>query len=513
MIRRLLARLARMNGAEVAWRGAAAARTIVDRSRARFVRPGWNRDDLLAAPGGPGNGRRPARGPRRPVEPAVGRGAPRARRSLRARAAALRDRPVEHGRGASPASGQSSPTPRVMPPRAPTAFSRASTICSGIAGCDSRPHLPYLPAPGLPDWHLDPVHGRRPPVTFWSTVPYLAAGMRRSQDHLGAESASALARARPRVLADRRREVSRSLRRGAGEAGSTRTRRSPASTGRACSSSRSDRSRGSGRFTSSPHDAAQPNDGRGAVDRRSAARARSPADARRAEPVVLLQPEHAPARRSAGALRRGRALPELAASARGARRSAAASCSPRSTGRSPPTAATASAPRTTTATRSTSTLLALADRAHHGDDRPIGRFERRGRKAGVGGAAARRRQRPRAAHRRRRWRRAAADDRPRAGRSARQPRGRGRARRSPGPADRPRARRSGVDARPAIRDCRNLAIRSAIRNRAVRTSASRGSARHRLLRVALARRATIWSSTADRTATRTAATRTPTRCR
>src|SRR6266850_3792620 len=46
---RIVSRLARMDRAELTWRGAAAARIAVDRVRARISPPRWNRRDLLTA--------------------------------------------------------------------------------------------------------------------------------------------------------------------------------------------------------------------------------------------------------------------------------------------------------------------------------------------------------------------------------------------------------------------------------------------------------------------------------
>ena len=43
-----LGRLARMDAAEIAWRGKAGLRTVVDRARARLAQPQWSRADLLS---------------------------------------------------------------------------------------------------------------------------------------------------------------------------------------------------------------------------------------------------------------------------------------------------------------------------------------------------------------------------------------------------------------------------------------------------------------------------------
>src|SRR5436190_11802959 len=47
MMRRSLARVVRMDRAEIAWRTRAAARALTDRVRTRIVAPRWNRDDLI----------------------------------------------------------------------------------------------------------------------------------------------------------------------------------------------------------------------------------------------------------------------------------------------------------------------------------------------------------------------------------------------------------------------------------------------------------------------------------
>ena len=49
MIGRRLARLARMNGAEIRWRSRAQARTAFDRIRSSVVTPRWDRETLLSA--------------------------------------------------------------------------------------------------------------------------------------------------------------------------------------------------------------------------------------------------------------------------------------------------------------------------------------------------------------------------------------------------------------------------------------------------------------------------------
>ena len=49
MMTRTLARLCRMDAEEIAWRGTAAARILVDRARACVATPRWSRTSLLPA--------------------------------------------------------------------------------------------------------------------------------------------------------------------------------------------------------------------------------------------------------------------------------------------------------------------------------------------------------------------------------------------------------------------------------------------------------------------------------
>ena len=94
---------------------------------------------------------------------------------------------------------------------------------------------------------------------------------------------------------------------------------------------------------------------------------------------------------------------------------------------------------------------------------------------------------------------------------ARQPGDRGGARRPPRASHRRSRRKKRLAARASDRQpARQPAAR---RSAPVRRPRVGGAARHRLLRLALAGAAITSSSTADRTAIRTAATRTPTRCR
>ena len=49
MMPRSVARLTRMDRAELAWRAGAATRTAIDRVRTRWIEPCWSREDLVRA--------------------------------------------------------------------------------------------------------------------------------------------------------------------------------------------------------------------------------------------------------------------------------------------------------------------------------------------------------------------------------------------------------------------------------------------------------------------------------
>jgi hypothetical protein len=171
MIRRILTRLARMDRAEIAWRGTAAARTWLDRAGTRLVPPRWARTALL-----------PALAQNRDLAPV--REALKAQRwddaqrELAAHVSAAPRRFV-----ISPASrpGLVDRITRDFPDAARDAAVRADRIVNGDYDLLAYRGLRFDPParlgrsaqPGLPDWHLDPVLDRRPPPAFWATVPYL----------------------------------------------------------------------------------------------------------------------------------------------------------------------------------------------------------------------------------------------------------------------------------------------------------------------------------------------------
>ena len=246
-----------------------------------------------------------------------------------------------------------------MPPPGPIASSPANSTSSAIGGCGSIARTGPAAAMFVPR--------RSTGISIRSTAPDAAvvlgrralprSGQRRSQDHLGAQSPSALAVARPRVLADRRSTLPRSLRLRAGEL----ARRQPAADRRQLG-----QHAGAGvqvDLLDLGAEFLRPGPARPAATSAPTTRRRgqsiccsprSSADAHRAEPLALLQPEHAPARRRRSRCTSRDVRCRSWRAARDGRPSAAGSSSSKSIGRSSATADTPNVRRTTTATRSTS---------------------------------------------------------------------------------------------------------------------------------------------------------------
>jgi heparinase II/III-like protein len=173
----IVSRLARMDRAELTWRGAAAARIAVDRVRARISRPRWNRRDLHTA-----------------LAPLPALSAARtalanarwddAQRQLAAHFATTPQRFVI---GATMRHALADRIRRDFPGSAPDAIVRADRILAGEydvlgfrglrfdRGAESTQRTPREEQNGAAavDWQYDPIHDRRPPGSFWSTVRYL----------------------------------------------------------------------------------------------------------------------------------------------------------------------------------------------------------------------------------------------------------------------------------------------------------------------------------------------------
>src|SRR4051794_21386343 len=162
MIRHTLARLARMDRTELAWRGTAAARAWIDRARTRVAAPRYARTDLLAAL-------------------APDRNLDAVRDALEARRWDVAQRELARHFAAAPRRFAISPASRPalvdrirreFPDAAGDAARRANRIVNGDYDLLAYRGLRFGPS-ALPDWHLDPVLDRRPPRAFWATVPYL----------------------------------------------------------------------------------------------------------------------------------------------------------------------------------------------------------------------------------------------------------------------------------------------------------------------------------------------------
>jgi len=180
MIGRRLAKIREMGAAEIAWRGKTAARTLLDRARMRVAAPRWSRTDLLAAlaPLPELSAVRTALTAHRWDE---------AHRELTKHFAQAPRRFVISPRSKPALVGR---VRQEFPDAARHAARRADRIVAGeydvlgyrglrfdqadLPASAARPYLPARPAlPALPDWQWDPVLDRRPPRSFWSTVPYL----------------------------------------------------------------------------------------------------------------------------------------------------------------------------------------------------------------------------------------------------------------------------------------------------------------------------------------------------
>ena len=163
-----LSKLVRMDAAEIAWRGGTAARTLVERLRTLAVTPRWSRADLL-----------PALAPLDSL--AEAREALKAERWDEAQHA-LAERFARAPRRFT-ISPSSKPAlvdriHRTFPDAAREAAARAERILAGDYDLLGYRGLRFdrageSGAAGLPDWTVDSVHHRRPPMTYWAAVPYL----------------------------------------------------------------------------------------------------------------------------------------------------------------------------------------------------------------------------------------------------------------------------------------------------------------------------------------------------
>jgi Heparinase II/III-like protein/Heparinase II/III N-terminus len=177
MIPRTLARVAQMDRAELVWRAGAGARIARDRAAAAVRQPRWDRRRLrsrLASGDGLDDVRR-ALGEEQWHD---------AHRALsRYFVTAPQRFPLSQSRRRSIVDSVRA----WFPDGVRQATVRADRILAGeydllgyhglrfdATPLPDRPDPPDLPGlPVLPDWHFDPVHHRRAPRRFWSTVKYL----------------------------------------------------------------------------------------------------------------------------------------------------------------------------------------------------------------------------------------------------------------------------------------------------------------------------------------------------
>jgi hypothetical protein len=182
-MRRSLARLARMDRLEAAWRAGTAARITYARIRSSVRPPRWNRRDLVHALASM-------------PELAAARTALRRRQWLEAHRALCGHFSARAARFVIAPALVSTVRRRIcleFPDAARDAAARADRAAGGAYDLlgyrglrfDRGTSLPTAPLPrggdagasaspsGLPDWHLDPVHDRRAPRTFWADVAYL----------------------------------------------------------------------------------------------------------------------------------------------------------------------------------------------------------------------------------------------------------------------------------------------------------------------------------------------------
>jgi hypothetical protein len=157
-----LARLARMDGAELGWRGRTAGRRAFDRARTSMGSPRWKRRTLsrILASG---------------VELAAAREAASAGDWNDAHAALARH--VLHAKARfaiAPEMRQSAGDSirNAFPGSARDAAARADRLLLGEYDLLGYRGLRFGD-PRAIDWHLDPVHNLRPPKRFWSAVPFL----------------------------------------------------------------------------------------------------------------------------------------------------------------------------------------------------------------------------------------------------------------------------------------------------------------------------------------------------
>ena len=158
-----LARLARMDRREIAWRSRAAARTAFDRARLSLVPSSWDRSDLAGAIASTPDLRA-------------------ARRALAVRdwhaahlaiVESVMDAPVRFPIAPAMRPWLAERIAQAHPSVVAAAARRADKAIDGYYDLLGYTDLRFGDGASV-DWHFDPVHGRRPPREFWSDVPFLS---------------------------------------------------------------------------------------------------------------------------------------------------------------------------------------------------------------------------------------------------------------------------------------------------------------------------------------------------
>jgi hypothetical protein len=160
-----LARLARMDVGELAWRLKAAARIGVDRFRASRAAPAWDRRALASALAPD-----PALGA---VRSALGEG--RWQDAHRGLAFHVAFSPQRFALAPANHSTLGPAIRKRFPGALSDATLRAEGILEGRYDLLGYRKLSFQHGGAPLDWRLDPVHGREAPGGFWSDVPYLDA--------------------------------------------------------------------------------------------------------------------------------------------------------------------------------------------------------------------------------------------------------------------------------------------------------------------------------------------------
>jgi hypothetical protein len=152
-----------MDRAELIWRIRAAARTGLDRALAGVLPPRWDRH-ILASRLAPLPGLMPVRA------------ALEAERWDDAHAAIGRylvESPQRFVIGPSSRQALARRVRREFPGSGREAVARADRVLAGQYDLLGYEKLRFASSTSGIDWHLDPVHQRRAPVAFWTTVPFL----------------------------------------------------------------------------------------------------------------------------------------------------------------------------------------------------------------------------------------------------------------------------------------------------------------------------------------------------